>query len=56
MKLNQPKVITWWIALVIAVVGLIAQLITIPFLSSIAFWLVLAAAVLLLLATVLEGL
>jgi hypothetical protein len=56
MRLNQPKVITWWIALVIAVVGLIAHLVTIPVLSGFAFWLVVIAAALLLLATVFEGL
>ena len=56
MKLSAPKVITWWVALVLAVLGLIASLVTIPVLSGFAFWLVLIAAALLLLATAIEGL
>ncbi len=56
MNLNAPKVITWWVAVVLAVVGLIAQLVVIPVLSGLAFWLVLVAAVLLILATILKGL
>jgi len=56
MDLNAPKVITWWIAVVLAVIGLIAQLVAIPVLSGLAFWIVLVAAVLLILATLLKGL
>jgi 4-hydroxybenzoate polyprenyltransferase len=56
MRLSAPKVITWWVALVLAVLGLLASLVTIPVLSGIAFWLVLIAAALLLLATAIEGL
>ena len=56
MKLSAPKVITWWVALVLAVVGIIASLVTIPVLSGFAFWLVAIAAVLLLIATAIEGL
>jgi hypothetical protein len=56
MKLSAPKVITWWVALVLAVLGLLASLVTIPVLSGFAFWLVLIAAALLLLATAIEGL
>jgi hypothetical protein len=56
MKLNAPKQITWWIALVLAVVGLIGFLVTIPVVTDIAFWLELVAAGLLLLATYFPGL
>jgi len=57
MKLNAPKQITWWIALVLTVVGLIGQLVeSIPIAHPYAFWLVLVAAILLLLATYFEGL
>ena len=56
MKLNAPKQITWWIALVVGVVGIIASLVTIPVLSGFAFWLVVVAFVLLLLATFIPGL
>ncbi len=56
MKLSAPKLITWWIALIIGVIGIIAHVVTIPVLSGIAFWLVVVALVLLLLATVIAAL
>ncbi len=40
MKLSAPKLITWWIALIIGVIGIIANFVTIPVLSGFAFWLV----------------
>jgi len=56
MQLNAPKQITWLIALALVVIGIIAQLVTIPVLSGLAFWIVVIAAVLLLLATYLPNL
>lgn len=56
VKTSAPKQITWWIALVIGVVGIIANLVTIPVLSGFAFWLVVIAFVLLLVATVVSDL
>jgi hypothetical protein len=56
MNLNKPKVITWWIAVVLAVLGVIANLVTIPVLSGFAFWLVVIAFVLLAAANALKGL
>jgi hypothetical protein len=56
VKLSAPKQVTWWIALVVGVVGILANLVTIPVLSGFAFWLVVVAFVLLILATFLEGL
>jgi len=56
MKLNAPKVVTWWIAVVLAVLGFLGTLTTIPIATAYAFWFVLVAAVLLLLATALKGL
>jgi hypothetical protein len=55
MKLNAPKKTTWWVAVVLGVVGILANLVTIPFLSGIAFWLVVVAFVILALATYLKG-
>jgi heme/copper-type cytochrome/quinol oxidase subunit 1 len=55
MKLNAPKKTTWWVAVVVGVVGIIANFVAIPFLSGIAFWLVVVAFVLLALATYLKG-
>ena len=56
MKLSAPKQITWWIALVVGVIGVLAHLVTIPVLSGFAFWLVVVAFVLLILATLLKDL
>jgi len=56
MKLNAPRKITWYVALVLAVLGLIGLLVTVPVLTPLGPWLELLAAVLLLLATWLEGL
>lgn len=56
MRLNAPKQITWIIALILGIVGLVAELVTIPVLSNIAFWIVLVALALMLLATYIEGL
>ncbi len=58
MKLNlsAPKQITWWVALILAVLGVIGYFVSIPFLSAADFWLVLLGFVLLLLGTLLEGL
>jgi hypothetical protein len=56
MQLSAPKQITWWIALVVGVVGVLAHLVTIPVLSGLAFWLVVVAFVLLLVAAFVPGL
>jgi hypothetical protein len=55
MRLNTPKRSVFYISIALAVVGLIATLITIPFLSGFAFWLVLVAYILLALGNVLKG-
>jgi hypothetical protein len=47
MQLSAPKQITFWIAVVIAVVGVIASLVSIPVLSGFALWLVVIAFVVL---------
>jgi hypothetical protein len=56
MNLSEPKFITWLIAVILGVLGIIAFLVTIPVLSGFAFWLVAAGFVLLALATLLKGL
>ena len=59
MHLSAPKQITWLIALIVGVVGIVVQLmgltlIAVPF--GLGFWLVVVAFVLLLVATMVEGL
>ncbi len=56
MKLNAPKQVTWWIAVVLGVLGLIGTFVAIPFVSANAFWFIFVAFLLLALATFLEGL
>lgn len=56
MKLSEPKLITWLIAVILGALGLLAKLVTIPVLSGIAFWLVLVGLALLALATAIKGL
>jgi len=56
MELNEPKVITWWIALILGALGLLGTLVTIPVISTLAFWFVLVGLVLLLAANVVKGL
>ncbi|MBN1303427.1 MAG: hypothetical protein JXA13_03255 [Anaerolineales bacterium] len=56
LKLSEPKVVTFWIAVILAVIGILAFLGTIPGLSGYAFWLVTAGFVLLALANLMKGL
>ncbi len=56
MFLNAPKEVTWFIALILGVLGILAHFAFIPVLSVYAFWLIAIAFVLLVLAPVLEGL
>ena len=56
MRLSRPKNITWWIAVVLGVLGLLGKLAIIPSLGAAAFWLVFVAFALLVLATLFKGL
>lgn len=57
MKLSAPKMITWIIALVVGVVGLLATLVTLPVISAtIGIWLIFLALALMLVATAVTGL
>ena len=57
MKLSAPKQITWIIALILGVVGILATLVTLPVITAeIGFWLVVVGLALLLVATITRGL
>ncbi len=56
MKLSAPKTGTFWLALIVAALGLVASLVSIPVLSGFAFWLVVIGFVILLLGTMVKGL
>ena len=53
---KAPKMSTIYIAIALAVIGLIAYLFTIPVLTGLAFWLVLIGLVLVILGTYLPNL
>jgi len=56
MKLSAPKNVSWWIALVLGVLGLLGTFVSIPVISGLAFWLVVIGLALMLLATATKGL
>lgn len=55
MKLNAPKKIVWTVALIVGLIGIVANLVAIPFISGISFWLLAIGWLLLVLSTVLKG-
>jgi len=56
LKLSEPKVITYWIAVALAVVGVLAFLGILTGLAAYAFWLVVAGFVLLAVANLVKDL
>lgn len=56
MKLQKPKVATFWIAVVLALLGVLAQLGVIAALAGYAIWFVVVGFVLLALGTLFSGL
>lgn len=56
MKLSESKVVTFIIALVIALLAALGTFINIPFITDYAFWVLLAAFILLALANLIKGL
>ena len=56
MKLSAPKKTTWWIAVVLGALGILGTLVSVPFVSTYAFWFVAIAFVLLAVATYVKGL
>lgn len=55
MKLSAPKQVTFWIAVILAILGLLGQLVTIPVISGLAFWLVIVGFVILAIGNLIEG-
>jgi len=55
-RLNAPKLITFWIAVLLALIGVIAQVAPIASLAGYALWLVVAGFLLLALGNLFEGL
>lgn len=55
MKLSAPTFVTFIIAVVLAVIALIGFLVTIPFVSTYAFWILLVGFIVLVLGVMLKG-
>jgi heme/copper-type cytochrome/quinol oxidase subunit 1 len=56
MNISAPKQTTFWIAVVLAVLGVLASLVSIPVLSGFSFWLVVIGFVVLAAGNLVEGL
>ncbi len=56
MRLSAPKQVTWIIALVVGIIALLGFLAVIPPVAGYAFWLMTIAWVILVLATLMNGL
>ncbi len=58
MQLSPPKVVTWWVAVIVAAIGVLLYLgyVRIPALSPYIFWLAAGSAGLLALAALFKGL
>ncbi len=57
MTLSSPKMITWVIALVLGIVGILANLVALPLVTAtVGFWLLVIAFLLLVVASAVKGL
>ena len=56
MNTNAPKSITWWIAVIIGVLGIVGRFVALPVLTAYSWWLVFIGFVVLALATAIKGL
>jgi hypothetical protein len=56
MKLNPPKKITFWISVLLGVLGFLGAITSIPLVSAYAFWFLFVGFVLLVLSLLVKGL
>ena len=56
MTLSTPKVTTFWFAVALLIIGILASLVTIPALTPYALWIVVLAFVLLAAGVLVDGL
>jgi len=56
MKLTPPKQITFWISVILGLLGLIGTFVSIPFVSGLAFWFVVVGFALLVAGLLFKGL
>lgn len=55
MKLSAPKKTTFWVATILAVLGLVGSFVSIPFVSQYDFWFVVVGFVILWLGNFMKG-
>jgi hypothetical protein len=56
MRLNAPKKVVWFFTLILAIISIIAYFVVIPVVTGITYWVMVAAWLILFLATYLKGL
>ena len=56
MKLSAPKNLTWWVAVVLGVLGFLGNFMTLPVIGGLSFWLLFLGFAILAVATFVEGL
>ena len=56
MKLSAPKNLTWWIAVILGVLGFLGNFVTLPVISGLSFWLLFLGFAILAVATFVDGL
>ena len=56
MKLTPPKVVTWWVAVILGVLALLGHFGVVAALSPYAFWLAMIGLILLVVATLVKNL
>ena len=56
MNTNAPKSTTWWVAVIIGVLGIVGRFVALPVLTAYSWWLVCIGFIVLALATAIKGL
>jgi len=56
MNLSAPKMVTWWVAVVIGLLGILDHFVKLPLIGGFSSYLVVIAFVILAVATVVDGL
>ncbi len=56
MKLQTPKLVTFWIAVALVIIGVLATLVSMPPISGFAFWFVVVGFILLAAGNLVSGL
>lgn len=56
MNLSAPKNVTWWIAVVLGVLGLLGNFVALPVIGGLSLWLLFLGFAVLAVATAIDGL